>query len=275
MNPGPVMLFTMLAFYFVVKKKWASAFLWLAIATMTKQNAMFFTYPIFFFMLGNKLQKESLIIGLFIFVCFICAIPWIFINPANFLAHFIYPGKRIYLTSVIDIPEANGCIEFSYSLMKLGFRGWFLDFVAFGINSMLLMIASASVIAVVILWRSYKKKVDSIEFFEWMAVYMIVTHIFMPRGVFKFYSAYYMPLILIAIIGSLVYYTKKWKMSIISVGGSSLLFIWFSLKYLNINRFYAPSLLFLLALIILALLAIRMIFRTWQLRKENTFLRTI
>jgi len=159
--------------------------------------------------------------------------------------------------------------------MKLGFRGWFLDFVAFGINSMLLMIASASVIAVVILWRSYKKKVDSIEFFEWMAVYMIVTHIFMPRGVFKFYSAYYMPLILIAIIGSLVYYTKKWKMSIISVGGSSLLFIWFSLKYLNINRFYAPSLLFLLALIILALLAIRMIFRTWQLRKENTFLRTI
>jgi len=284
LNPGPVTLFTMLAFYFVIKKKWASAFFWLAIATMTKQNAMFFTYPIFFMMLGSKLQNESvkktifdglLMIFLFLFVCFICSIPWIFINPLNYSVHLIYPGKRMYLTSVIDIPESNNTIEFSYSLMMLGFQGWFLDFVAFGINSMLFMIASASIIAIVILWRTYKKKMDTIEFFEWMAVYMIITHIFMPRGVYKFYSAYYMPLILIAILGSLVYYTKTWKTSIISVLGTSILFMWFSFNHLLVHRFFTPSFLFLITLIILTLLATRMVFKAWRLKKVNTFLRTI
>jgi len=284
LNPGPVTLFTLIALYFVIKKKWTGAFFWLAIATMTKQNAMFFTYPIFFMMIGSKLQKDSikktiidslLIIFLFLFVCFICSIPWIFINPLNYGVHLLYPGKRMNLTTVIEIPESNNTIEFSFSLLALGFQGWFLDFVAFGINSMIFMIASASIIAIVILWRTYNKKMDTIEFFEWMALYIILTHIFMPRGVYKFYSAYYMPLLLIAILGSLVYYTKTWKTSIISVFSTSVIFLGFSFYLLLVYRYFTPALLFLIALVIIALLTVRMTFKTWYLKKGNAFLRTI
>jgi len=47
LNPGPVTLLTMIAFYFAIKKKWWQTFFWLALATMTKQNALFFAYPVF------------------------------------------------------------------------------------------------------------------------------------------------------------------------------------------------------------------------------------
>ncbi|MHA1124584.1 MAG: glycosyltransferase family 39 protein [Candidatus Heimdallarchaeota archaeon] len=284
LNPGPVTLFTLLAFYFVIKKKWAGAFFWLAIATMTKQNALFFTFPIFFMMLGSKLQDNSikktvldgvLIILLFLFVCFICSIPWIFIDPINYGAHLLFPGKRMSFSTIIVIPEYNNTIEFSYSLMMLGFSGWFLDFIALGINSMFFMIISASAIAVIILWRSYNKKMDTIEFFEWMAVYMIVTHIFMPRGVYKFYSAYYTSLILIAILSSLAFNTKTWKTSIIAIFGSALLFIGFSISHLLVLRVFTPAMLFLLVLVIITFLVTRMIFKSKYLKKRNTFLRTI
>ncbi|NHJ86315.1 MAG: hypothetical protein FK734_12700, partial [Asgard group archaeon] len=41
LNPGPVTLLTIIAFLFASKKKWWQAFFWLAVATMTKQNALF------------------------------------------------------------------------------------------------------------------------------------------------------------------------------------------------------------------------------------------
>jgi hypothetical protein len=112
------------------------------------------------------------------------------------------------------------------------------------------MIIGANLIAIPLVWRSYKGKLSKVELFEWLSMYTIITHIFMPRGIYKFYSAYYMPIILIALIGSLFSFSKNKFIKIIMLALSIGLFFGFSIWHLNINRVFTPVLLFLACLVI-------------------------
>jgi len=266
LNPGPVTLFTLISFYFVAKRKWRNAFFWLAIATMTKQNALFFTYPLFMIMLGEKVKNEgikkgfleSIMIAIYyVVICFCCSLPWIFITPIHYGAHMLFPGQFLSLGTEIIEPIINNTIQLSWSFKQLNMADWFVNFIAFGINSMFLMILAASIIAIFLFWRSNQKKLDNVEFFEWIAIYTVLTHILMPRGVYKFYSAYYMPVILVALIGTLTYYSKKSILTSASVLVAIGLFLSFSFWHLAIDRYFTPSILFLACIIIGILAGIR------------------
>lgn len=79
----------------------------------------------------------------------------------------------------------------------------------------------------------------------------------MPRGVYKFYSAYYMPVILVALISTFTYYSKKSILTSASVLVAIGLFFGFSFWHLSIERYFTPSILFLACIIIGILAAIR------------------
>ncbi|NHJ39622.1 MAG: hypothetical protein FK731_06265 [Asgard group archaeon] len=277
LNPGPVTLFTLVSFYFLIKKKWRQTFFWLALATMTKQNALFFTYPIFMIMLGEKTRDEgvkrgalnSVMIGIYyLIICFLCSMPWIFISPINYGVHLLFPGQMLRLDFYIKDPTVNNTVQFSRSLEELGFNGFFLDFIAFGINSMLFMILGTTLIAIPLFWRSFKEKLNVIEFFEWISIYTIISHIFMPRGIYKFYSAYYMPIILISLICSLTSMSEKKITKAITLAISISLFFGFSLWHLTIARLYTPSILFLACMVIGVISLVR-IFSKKIIEKNN------
>jgi hypothetical protein len=280
LNPGPVTLFTLVSFYFLTKKKWRQTFFWLALATMTKQNALFFTYPVFMFMLGERVQKEGLKRGLlnsvmnaiyYVLICLLCSIPWIFISPKFYGVHLLFPGQLLRLDSTIIPPIINNTIQFSYALQIFGLKGFLLDFVAFGINSMLFMIIGAGFIAIPMFWRSYKRNLDNTEFFEWISIYTIITHIFMPRGVYKFYSAYYMPIILIAITCSLVKTNENSYVRILALFVAAGLFFGFSFWHLTITRVYTPLTLFLACIVIALLATFRGVLKT--VTKQQHYLK--
>jgi hypothetical protein len=277
LNPGPVTLLTIIAFFFAVKKKWWQAFFWLAIATMTKQNALFFTYPLFMAMLGQKVREKSIkeaviesIANAFVFVgvALLLSVPWIFISPYEYGRHMLFPGRKIVLTTAIPVPASNDCIPFARSIQVLGIRGLVLKIIAFGTYSMFWMVLSSSIIAVFMLYRSYIGKMDGIEFFEWISVYTIFSHIFMPRGVYKFYTAYYIPMIIIALLGSLANLTEKKSFIAIGIITATGLFFGFNFWLLTINRNYVPFFLFTFAILIGLFGAIRSYFR--ERRKQGT-----
>ncbi|HUU79079.1 MAG TPA: hypothetical protein VMX55_12095 [candidate division Zixibacteria bacterium] len=277
LNPGPVTLLTLISFFFVVKRKWWQAFFWLALATMTKQNALFLTYPIFMIMLGEKVHKkgvkkgsfESILnVGLFISTCLLISIPWIFITPLQYGVHLLFPGKFLQLNSSVESPPPGQPNTFSWALYVYNIRGVVLDIVAFGINSMILMIAAASIITIYLLWRAFRGKMDNIEFFEMIAIYMILTHIFMPRGVFKFYSAYYIPVILLAIVCSLMYYKEKFIIPISIILIVSL-FFGFNIWHQTSHPYFLPLLLFLMSILLLGLNIIRNIYKKKIVKKDK------
>lgn len=277
LNPGPVTLLTLISFYFVTKRKWWQAFFWLAIATMTKQNALFLTYPMFMVMLGEKVQKKGakkatiegvFYIVFFIFTCLVISLPWVLITPIQYGAHMFYPGKNLALNPSVEEPAIGQPTNFSWALYFYGIQGFILDFVAFGINSMLFMILTASVIVIYLLWRSYYSKMDNIELFEFIAIYMILTHIFMPRGVFKFYSAYYVPFILIAFLGSLFYYKEKLlkPLTITLIVG---LFVGFNIWHQLCNPYFLPVLLFICSIILLVFNIVRQYYKKYEIKIQE------
>jgi len=259
LNPGPVTLLTIVAFYFAVKKKWWQSFFWLAMATMTKQNALFFAYPLFMTMLGEKVRKKTIreaVIesimnaALFVGVGLLLSIPYVFLDPVQYGRHMLFPGRPLELRFTAVHPATNDCVSFAKSLEELSFGPFFVAIAAFGNYSMLWMILSASMIAITMFWRSYKAKLDNVELFEWLAIYTIVTHIFMPRGVYKFYTAYYVPMILIAMLGAFTYFFagKKWvALSLLAAGA---IFLWFNIWLLIMDRWAVPFYLFMVALTI-------------------------
>ncbi len=281
LNPGPVTLLTMIAFYFAIKKKWWQSFFWLAIATMTKQNALFFTYPLFFVMLGEKVRnksiRESIIesvmnVALFVGVCLLVSVPWIFMSPYQYGRHMLLPGRSISLQLEPVNPSANDCVSFAKSLQEIGFSGFILKLASFGNYSMLWMILSATIIAIYMFWKSYNDKLDGIAFFEWIAAYTIFTHIFMPRGVYKFYTAYYVPMILIALVGSFTYFTSDEKFLPIGMILSSALFLGFNIWLLVMGRWGVPFYLFMVAITIILFGVIRTYIRD-QMAKDNQYAR--
>ncbi|MBN1328636.1 MAG: DUF2029 domain-containing protein [Candidatus Heimdallarchaeota archaeon] len=266
LNPGPVTLLTLIAFYFALKNKWWQAFFWLAFATMTKQNALFFTLPMFMVMLGQKARektiREAIIESimnavLFIGVCFLLSIPYIFIDPYQYGRHMLFPGRGIEWRFDPVIPADNDCVSFATSLWKLGVQGYLLAIISFGTYNMFWMILSAVLIGFFMVWRSYRNKMDGIEFFEWISIYVILTHIFMPRGVYKFYVAYFVPFIAVALIGSITHYTTDKKYVALGLLPAATLFLWFNIWLLIMDRWAVPFYLFMVALTIALLAFVR------------------
>ncbi|NHJ38595.1 MAG: hypothetical protein FK731_01085, partial [Asgard group archaeon] len=211
LNPGPVTFLTLLAIYFAIDNKWWQCFFWLAIATLTKQNALFLTYPLFMMMLGEKVNRTSIkraigesfmIAFFFIFIFLWGSMPWLTISTKYYIYHIAIPGKYLSLSTIVEDPGAR-CIPFSVALQSIGFKGWFLDIIAFGVNSMLSMTLIASVISIIFLWRSSKNKLTKSAFLELITIYLITSHLFLPRGVFKFYTTYFIPFIIIGLIISI------------------------------------------------------------------------
>lgn len=265
LNPGPVTFFTIISIYFIIKKKWRSVFFFLALATTTKQNALFLAYPLLMLMLGEKLSTKSIKKSIFectlnvlvyLVVIFFVSMPWIFATPKYYLYHLAFPGKMPSLDPEI-VTEPYFCVQFSRSLLELGISGWFLDLTASAINSMLLMILTATIISMVTLWLSYKKKLDFFNICGWLSVYLIFTHIFMPRGIFKFYIAYFIPIILIYLVG---FHHEKISDEITLIP-MSIIFLGFNVLILLINRYLVPLLLFLLAIVIIITEILRISFR--------------
>lgn len=270
LNPGPVILVTLICFYYIIDRKWWQVFFWLAIATMTKQDALFFTYPLFFVMLGEKVKEKGIKkasfesgsnVMLFICVGILISIPWIFLTPIRYFGHMLFPGKILTTEPIVGEPVPGQPMPLSYSLYFYNVRGFILDIIAFLVNSMLLMILSASVIGVYLLWRSFKGKIDTIEIFELLAVYTIWTHLFMPRGVFKFYSTYYVPIILIALISSLSYYKTKKIIFVGLISTSALIFMGFNFWHQFSATFFLPILLLITSIVLLIILGSRTIYK--------------
>ncbi|MCF2144307.1 MAG: hypothetical protein K9W42_11460 [Candidatus Heimdallarchaeota archaeon] len=279
LNTGPVALFTLIALYFVLKNKWRQVFFWLAIATLTKQNALFLTYPLFMVMLGRKVQEtkvkkalfeSGMIVVYFLGIFFLGSIPWLFITPIYYGVHLLFPGKMLSLSTTILTPNKGEPVTFSFAMKFFGIKGAVLDGIAFGINSMFLMILSANILAIPLLWRSSQGKNDSTELFSILAIYMIATHIFMPKGVFKFYSAYFTPEILVAILLLLGSFGRKPFFESITLALTYGLFIGVNLGLLIINRYLTPVLLFFIAVGLTLLIISRNVILRINYRQKKT-----
>jgi len=190
--------FVVLSMLFFTKKKYNLSAFVLAIATLTKLNAIGF-FPLWFLILFRKDVKKSLeFLAVSIASLLILSIPWIFINPVTYFYQQLWPGGAtntqfsiapewiLWSTTPFHVFLYWGWDSLALFYYKINL--WFIPFILFNLICYL----------TVLLIGPHLSETKS-AFYTFNAMFVIGFHIFLSRGNYKYYDAFFIPFVVVAI----------------------------------------------------------------------------
>ena len=208
LNTSLVTLFFIISLYFVSMKKYKSACIFLSISCLFKQIILLFILPILIYMVLQSCNREeekfaysyfkklllysSIIIG----ILFLGSLPWIFINPSRYL-NSIFLSQSVRLNPAFIRPHHNIPIHWYSFLVVLDFPYWFLYIVGFlNFTFIGILITETVVVGLLHYWYSHNK-LNWVKFLDIMVYSAFLTHLLFPRGVYKYYFTFHVPLIIL------------------------------------------------------------------------------
>ena len=244
LNTSLVTLFFIIALYFLSIKKYNWATFFLAIAILSKQTAIFFVYPIltYIFLKYRETNQTKLIflkrailnLGILVLTLFLGSLPWILIAPEQYLSN-LSMGQNPTLFPEFLTPGSTWPLNWYSFLIPIKSPFWLLYLLGF-LNFTLTGILVVEIVDLYLLIRWYRKKtLNWIKILDLIVYTAILTHLFFPRGTYKYYFTFHVPLIVLWICfhyrESLRSDLSKWKKIF-------FLFITISLAFLLMYRYF-------------------------------------
>jgi Gpi18-like mannosyltransferase len=206
LNTSLVTLFFIIALYFLSIKKYNWVTFFLAIAILSKQTAIFFLYPILTYIFlklreTNQtklmfLKKSTLNLGILVLTLFLGSLPWILIAPEQYLSN-LSMGQNPTLFPEFVTPGSNWPLNWYSFLIPIKAPFWLLYLVGF-LNFTLTGILVVELVDIYLLIRWYRKMTLSwIKILNLIVYTAILTHLFFPRGTYKYYFTFHVPLIVL------------------------------------------------------------------------------
>ena len=146
------------------------------------------------------LKKLIIYSGILIIILFIGSLPWILITPQNYVRSVILTVVRLPTLLPpfrFPYPHYNYPIfwyDFLYSLKAPYLVFWFFGFLNFtyiGIVSLEIV-----VIFMLIYWHN-KNVLNWVKFYDIIIYTTFLSYLFFPRGVYKYYFSFYVPLVVL------------------------------------------------------------------------------
>jgi hypothetical protein len=138
------------------------------------------------------LLYSSIIIG----ILFLGSLPWIFIYPSRYL-NSIFLSQSVKLNPAFIIPHHNVPIHWYSFLIVLDFPYWFLYIVGFlNFTFVGILITEIVVVGLLHYWYSHNK-LNWVKFLDIIVYTAFLTHLLFPRGVYKYYFTFHVPLIIL------------------------------------------------------------------------------
>lgn len=206
LNTSLVILFFVISLYFIHRKKFRYACIFLAVSCLFKQIAIFFVLPILLYLTfasikQNESRKKYLknflsYAFIFFIVLLLGSLPWILIDPEDYY-YALSAGQDPTFSPKFKTPTFNSPISWYSFLILYNVPYWviyllgFLNFTFLGI-----VIVQIADLILIIRWQR-KGTLDWARFFDIIVYTAILTHLFFPRGVFKYYFAFVAPLIVL------------------------------------------------------------------------------
>ncbi|MFX0183697.1 MAG: hypothetical protein ACFE95_11495 [Candidatus Hodarchaeota archaeon] len=205
-NTSLVMLFFILSLYliYIERFKWATVVL--AVAFLFKQIVLFFIIPVLLFIsLKSTEDTQALLPSLvlvgkhiIIFLCtfFVGSLPWILIGPEEYLGT-LFMGQQITFSPSFVAPAMTWPVHWYDFLIELNAPYWviyivgFLNFTMFG-----LILVQLANICLLIRWY-LKNSLFWDNFLNLIVYNAVLNHLFLPRGVYKYYFTILVPLIVL------------------------------------------------------------------------------
>ncbi|MFX0023674.1 MAG: glycosyltransferase family 39 protein [Candidatus Hermodarchaeota archaeon] len=269
LNTSLVTLFFIITLYFVSLNRFKSACIFLAISFLFKQTVIFFILPTLAYMViqssknregkfiknyfKDLLVFSSLILG----IIFLGSLPWIIINPSGYIKCILVTGGFSFLP-YFQIPNFNSPMHWYSFLAGLNLPYWILYFIGFLTFTFIGIILIELVVIVLLHHWHYQESLNWLKFLDIITYTAFLSHLFFPRGVYKYYFTFHIPLIIIwlsfhfkDLLGTQKSIRIKWFVYFISITSIFLLiprnfyllFVWVIIilmikKNLNMNKTY-------------------------------------
>jgi len=206
LNTSLVTLFFILTLYYLSNNRYGYAILFLGITILFKQMMIFFIPPILVYIALKSISKEeasffkhsksflkySAILGM---TLFIGSLPWILITPINYIKSLLALGTLdLTFYPPLNLPGYNHPIYWFDFLHGLGapyivlYVFGFLNFTFIGI------ILLEIVITILVYHWHRKNKLNWLKFLDILVYTAYLGFLFFPRGVYKYYFPFVLPL---------------------------------------------------------------------------------
>ena len=212
LNSSLITFFFVLTLYFISTSRFGYSIVSFAVSILFKQIMIFLAPPIIMFItLKSAIDKKypflnnykkkfffySAILGI---ILFLGSLPWFLIAPGNYLFTMIAPGVEhptLVPTFHFPYPHYHYPIfwyDFLYSLKAPTFLFWIFGF----LNFTYVGIISLEIVIMKILFTWHKKGIlNWVKFLDIIMYSTFLSYLFFPRGLYKYYFTFYVPLVVL------------------------------------------------------------------------------
>jgi hypothetical protein len=208
LNTSLVILFFILSLYFVALRKYKQASVFLGISFLFKQIVLFFIIPVTLYMALDSTQRDNgkrntfklgiKYLGLIGLVIFLGSLPWILISPLNYF-NSLSVGQLPYILPEFSIPETNEIWPVKwYDFLILLNAPYWLVYIAGFLNFTLLGFFIVQSLSMILLHKWYSRNtLDFQHFLDSLLIVAFLSHLWMPRGVYKYYFTFLIPIVVL------------------------------------------------------------------------------
>ena len=200
LNIPQMTFFTLLALILFLKEKYRISALFLTIAWLSKQMTLFIV-PIWFLIIWKKKSLKTALVDFvvpFLIATFLFSLPWLVLTPESYTRRVLGPGRAL---STADLsPMYNGVtvsLAHSFKYLEIDFLSKFY----LTLNKYQIPFFLFYIIAALIAYFNGKKIGENETYFCVFTTWLILlTHVFIARGVYKYYGAFFSPFLLLGAV---------------------------------------------------------------------------
>lgn len=200
LNIPQMTLFTMIAFLLFMREKYKITAFMLTIAWLSKQMPLFLLAPWFLIIWKKKDLRTALVDFLFTFLLtsFIISLPWMFVSLDEYFAKLFGPGKPLAVLS-LENAYRGSTVTLAHTFLYLGSESLAQFYKV--INNYMIPFLLIYIISLLITYFRGKEIGNDESLFTLHATWIVlISHVFLSRGVFKYYDAFITPFIVLIII---------------------------------------------------------------------------
>ncbi len=208
LNTSYVTLFFVIALYFVSKKRFIWSIVFLSVACLFKQTTVFFFLPFLIYIVLVSTERESNHIhfiyfkkllkysGILIGILFLGSLPWIILEPSNYLESLMADQSLTFIPQFI-LPEYNFPVKWYSFLIQFGAPYWLIYILGF-LTFTFIGIVLIEIIAMFMLFKWKRNgSLTWLNFLDLIVYTAFMSHLFFPRGVYKYYFTFHVPLVIL------------------------------------------------------------------------------
>ncbi len=208
LNTSYVTLFFVLALYFMSIKRFTWAIIFLSVACLFKQTTIFFFLPFLIYIVLVSTNRESNHIhfvyfkkllkysGILVGILFLGSLPWIILEPYNYLESLMADQSLTFNPQFI-LPQYNFPVKWYSFLIQFGAPYWLIYILGFLTFSFIGIL----IIEIIAMFKIYnwgrKGSLDWLKFLDIIVYTAFLSHLFFPRGVYKYYFTFHVPLVIL------------------------------------------------------------------------------